>query len=79
MAARASIQAHSVSTSSHTTESSLSNRGTNENETILVAKKFSSVSLAEREERQHALDRLEIQKTVRKYYILSIIFNALYK
>ena len=56
---------HSTSMSSHTTESSsLSNQNNNENETVLMAKKFSSISLAEREERQQALDRLEILKTV---------------
>ena len=59
---------HSPSASSHTTESPpLSNHTTGENETVLVAKKFSNVSLVEREERQQALDRLEILKTVRTF------------
>lgn len=56
---------HSTSVSSHTTESSsLSNQNNSESETVLMAKKFSNISLAEREERQQALDRLEILKTV---------------
>jgi hypothetical protein len=65
MTSRASRHIHSPSASSHTTESPpLSHHTTGEIETVLVAKKFSSVSLAEREERQQALDRLEILKTV---------------
>ena len=65
MTSRSSRHAHSPSASSHTTESPpLSNHAASESETILVAKKFSNVSLVEREERQQALDRLEILKTV---------------
>ena len=65
MTSSSSRHIHSPSASSHTTESPpLSNYTSNESETILVAKKFSSVSLAEREERQQALDRLEILTTV---------------
>jgi hypothetical protein len=56
---------HSSSVSSDTIESpTLSNHATNENDTILIAKKFSNISLVERAERQQALDRLEILKTV---------------
>ena len=77
MASRASIQAHSLSTSNHTTESPLSNRAANDNDTIMMAKKFSSISLVEREERQQSLDRLEMLKTVRKYYIFSRILNSM--
>jgi hypothetical protein len=55
-----------TSTSSRTTESPTSSHYNNsESDTVLVAKKLSSVSLVEREERQQALDRLEILKTVR--------------
>jgi len=74
MTSTSSRHIHSPSaSSSHTTESpTLSNYTTNESETVLVAKKFSSVSLADREERQQALDRLEILKTVRK--IIFIFF-----
>lgn len=58
---------HSPSASSHTTESPpLSNHTTYDSETVLVAKKFSNISLVERDERQQALDRLEMLKTVRK-------------
>ena len=65
MTSRSSRHVHSPSASSHTTDSPpLSNHTTSERETILVAKKFSNVSLVEREERQQALDRLEILKTV---------------
>lgn len=65
MTSTASRQIHSPSASSHTTDSPpLSNHPANESETILVAKRFSNISLAEREERQQALDRLEILKTV---------------
>ena len=60
--------AHSAaSTSSRTTESPpLSHNNNSESDTVLVAKKLSSVNLAEREERQQSLDRLEILKTVRR-------------
>jgi hypothetical protein len=55
-----------TSTSSRTTESpTLSHNNNNESDTVLVAKKLSNVSLGEREERQQALDRLEMLKTVR--------------
>lgn len=68
MTSRSSQHIHSPSASSHTTESpTLSNYTGTESETILVAKKFSNVSLAEREERQQALDRLEILTTVSKF------------
>lgn len=70
---------HSPSASSHTTESPpLSHHTTNDSETILVAKKFSNISLVEREERQQALDRLEILKTVslKKKYIFFSQLNA---
>lgn len=67
MASRPSVAPHSLSASSHTTESPLSNHTNSESETVLMAKKFSSMSLAEREERQQALARLEILKTVRKF------------
>ncbi len=54
-----------TSTSSRTTESPpLSHHNHNESDTVLVATKLSNVSLAEREERQQSLDRLEILKTV---------------
>lgn len=67
MTSRSSRHVHSPSASSHTTESPpLSINTTSENETVLIAKKFSNISLVEREERQQALDRLEILKTVRK-------------
>jgi hypothetical protein len=73
MTSRSSRHVHSPSASSHTTESPpLSNHTPGEIETVLVAKKFSSVSLAEREERQQALDRMEILKTVIKK--IKIIF-----
>ena len=63
--AKPSRRMHSTSVSSHTTESSsLSNHNNSESETVLMAKKFSNISLVEREERQQALDRLEILKTV---------------
>ncbi|CAF0751038.1 unnamed protein product [Rotaria sordida] len=65
MASRSSVQINSLHTSNRTTESpTLNNHKTNESDTVLVAKKFSCVSLVEREERQQALDRLEILKTV---------------
>jgi hypothetical protein len=77
---------HSPSTSSYTTESPpLSTYTTNESDTILVATKFSSVSLADREERQQALDRLEMLKTVSnkssKFFLLFSIeyINQRYK
>ena len=58
---------HSTSASSDTPESpTLSNHTTNDNDTILIARKLNNISLAEREERQKALDRLEILKTVSK-------------
>lgn len=67
MTSTSSRRIHSPTPSSLTTESPpLSSYATSECETILVAKKFSNVSLVEREERQQALDRLEILKTVRK-------------
>jgi hypothetical protein len=77
MTSRSSRPIYSPSTSSHTTDSPpLSSHATTESETVLVAKKFSNVSLAEREERQQALDRLEILKTVRKiirfYFLLTM-------
>ena len=54
-----------TSASSRATESPpLSHYNPNENDTVLIATKLSNVSLAEREERQHSLDRLEILKTV---------------
>jgi hypothetical protein len=56
-----------TSTSSRTTESpTLTHNHNSESDTVLVATKLSNVSLAEREERQQALDRLEILKTVRR-------------
>jgi len=71
-----------TSTSSRTTESpTLShNNNNNESDTVLVAKKLSSVSLGEREERQQALDRLEILKTVRIVilYFQFILFYNIY-
>lgn len=59
-------QTHSAtSTSSRATESpTLSHYNPNESDTVLVATKLSNVSLAEREERQQSLDRLEMLKTV---------------
>lgn len=61
-----------TSTSSHTTESPpLTNQNNNDSDTVLVATRLSNVSLVEREERQQALDRLEILKTVRRLQILS--------
>lgn len=56
-----------TSTSSRTTESPTPlshNNNNNESDTVLVATKLSNVSLVERGERQQALDRLEILKTV---------------
>ncbi|CAF2359025.1 unnamed protein product [Rotaria sp. Silwood2] len=65
MTSRSSFQIHSLRASSRAAESPpLNNHKTTDSETVLVAKKFSCVSLAEREERQQALDRLEILKTV---------------
>lgn len=59
----------SNSLSSHTTGSPRLSRHMNgESDTVLMAKKLSSLSLAEREERQHTLDRLELLKTVRRFY-----------
>jgi hypothetical protein len=70
MTSRSSRAIHSPSASSHTTESpTLSNHTPGESETVLVAKKFSNVSLAAREERQQELDRLEILKTVRRIFL----------
>ena len=55
----------SSSTSSDAPDSpALSTSIANENDTILIANRFSNITLAEREERQKALDRLEILKTV---------------
>ncbi|CAF1203857.1 unnamed protein product [Rotaria sp. Silwood1] len=55
----------SISISSRTTESpTLSNNHNSESDTVLVAKKLSSISLVEREERQQSLERLEFLKTV---------------
>jgi hypothetical protein len=72
---RPSRQIQSHSASSHTTESPiLSNHHNSESDTVLVAKKLSSVSLVEREERQQALDRLEILKTVRIKYDFFFLF-----
>jgi hypothetical protein len=74
MTSRTSRAIHSPSASSHTTESPpLSGHTTNDSDTILVAKKLSNVTLAEREERQQQLDRLEMLKTVREKRVL--IFN----
>ncbi|CAF3889807.1 unnamed protein product, partial [Rotaria sp. Silwood1] len=54
----------SISISSRTTESpTLSNNHNSESDTVLVAKKLSSISLVEREERQQSLERLEFLKT----------------
>ncbi|CAF1257574.1 unnamed protein product [Adineta steineri] len=65
MTSRSPRHVLSSSASSDTTESPiLSNHATNENDTILIAKKLSSITLEEREERQQALDHLEILKTV---------------
>ncbi|CAF4758730.1 unnamed protein product, partial [Rotaria socialis] len=53
-----------ASISSRTTGSPrLSTHATGESDTVLIAKKMSSLSLTEREEKQHALDRLEMLKT----------------
>jgi hypothetical protein len=68
MTSRASRHFHSPSASSHTTESPPLSHTTNDSETILVAKKLSNVTLVDREERQQQLDRLEILKTVRKFF-----------
>ncbi|CAF0811608.1 unnamed protein product [Adineta ricciae] len=55
----------SSSTSSDAPDSPALNTSiANENDTTLIANKFSNITLAEREERQKALDRLEILKTV---------------
>jgi hypothetical protein len=55
-----------TSTSSRTTESPpLTQLNNSESDAVLVATRLSNVSLVEREERQQALDRLEILKTVR--------------
>ncbi|CAF1055653.1 unnamed protein product [Didymodactylos carnosus] len=54
---------HSPSNSSYTDSPSLS-ANNSENDTVLIAKKMSNVSLEEREGRQQALDRLELSKTV---------------
>jgi hypothetical protein len=65
-----------TSTSSRTTESpTLSHNNNNESDTVLVAKKLSNVSLGEREERQQALDRLEMLKTVR---IIILYFQLIF-
>ena len=63
--------AHSAtSTSSHATESPpLSHITHSESDTVLIATRLSNVSLAQREERQKALDRLELLKTVREKYV----------
>ena len=68
MTSRASRHVQSPSASSHTTESPPLSHATNDSETILVAKKLSNVTLADREERQQQLDRLEILKTVREFF-----------
>jgi hypothetical protein len=68
-----------ASTSSRTTESPpLTHNNNSESDTVLVATKLSNVSLGEREERQQALDRLEILKTVRRFYLLSCTFFKIY-
>ncbi|CAF1551790.1 unnamed protein product [Adineta ricciae] len=53
-----------ASNASQTSESSSANNNSAEGETVLVASRLSHASLAEREERQQALDRLEILQTV---------------
>jgi hypothetical protein len=64
-----------ASTSSRTTESPpLTHNNNSESDTVLVATKLSNVSLGEREERQQALDRLEILKTVRIKYDFFFLF-----
>jgi hypothetical protein len=68
--ARLSARHHThsaASTSSRTTESPPLTHNNSESDTVLVATKLSSVSLGEREEKQQALDRLEILKTVRRF------------
>ena len=56
----------SAVTSNHTREPSQSSNHNNGSDTVLVAKKLSNINLAEREERQQALDRLDMLKTVRR-------------
>lgn len=60
------LQTHSAtSISSRTVESPPLNRiNQSESDTVLIATRLSNVTLAEREERQQALDRLEMSKTV---------------
>lgn len=68
----------SSSTSSDAPDSPALNTPTaNENDTILVANRFSNITLAEREEHQKALDRLEILKTVSAFqYKHKILFSS---
>ena len=70
-------QTHSAtSTSSFNTESPpLSLAPTGQSDTVLIATKLSNVSLVEREERQQALDRLEMLKTVSGRTLL-VVFSS---
>ena len=58
------LQTHSATSISSRTTTESPQLNQSESDTVLIATRLSSVSLAEREERQQALDRLEISKTV---------------
>jgi hypothetical protein len=65
MTAKSSRCETASTASSDTADSAvLSSPTASDTDTVLIAKKLSSITLAEREERQQALDRLEILKTV---------------
>ena len=65
MTSKRNSRPQSPGSSSRTTESpTLSASRNNDSDVVLMATKLSNVSLVEREERQQALDRLELLKTV---------------
>mgnify|MGYP006892775655 CR=1 FL=1 len=61
------LQTHSATSISSRTTTESPQLNQSESDTVLIATRLSNVSLAEREERQQALDRLEISKTVRQF------------
>jgi len=54
------LQTHSATSISSRTTTESPQLNQSESDTVLIATRLSNVSLAEREERQQALDRLEI-------------------